>query len=108
MRARALTAPSTPNAKPRSGGKPTVDSGFRLVLEHLAATVEAVRADVVAQVGFAGGRLDSDARHGQGVVRTVHAALGRRLLVLLDGHVGLLKSVGSWGAPDPGYRTVTS
>src|SRR5690606_23611632 len=65
-------------------------SGFGLVLDHLTATVEAVGADVVTQMGFARGGLDGDARHGQRVVRTVHATLGRRLLVLLDSHDGLL------------------
>jgi hypothetical protein len=69
-------------------------SGFRLVLEHLTTAVEAVGADVVTQVRFASGRLDGDAGHVQGVVRAVHAALGGGLFVLLDGHDGLLKSVG--------------
>ena len=35
------------------------DSGVGLGLQHLAAAVEAGRADVVAQVRFAGGRLDA-------------------------------------------------
>jgi hypothetical protein len=63
-------------------------SGFGLIFEHLTATVETVRADVVAQVRFASGRLHGDAGHDQCIVGTVHAALGRRLLVLLDGHDG--------------------
>ena len=46
---------------------------------------------MVTQVGLAGGGFDGDARHGQGIVRTVHAPLGGRLLVLLDGHDGLLE-----------------
>jgi hypothetical protein len=45
---------------------------------------------VVTQVGFTGGGFDSDARHRQGIVRTVHAALGRRLFVLLNSHDGSL------------------
>jgi hypothetical protein len=65
-----------------------LESGFGLGLEHLAAAIKAVRADVVAQMRFAGGRLDGNAGHTQGIVGTVHAALGRRLLVLLDGHAG--------------------
>src|SRR5690606_25358611 len=65
-------------------------SGFGIVLQNLATPVETVGADVVAQVGFTRGRLHGNAGDGQGVVRTVHAALGRRLLVLLDSHVGLL------------------
>src|SRR4051812_22213990 len=71
-----------------------VPSGVVLGLQHLAAAVETGRADVVAQVRFARGGLDGDARRGHGVVRTVHAALGRRLLVLLDGHEGLLDLAG--------------
>ncbi len=43
---------------------------------------------------FAGGGFDGGARGGQRVVRTVHAPLGGRLLVLLDSHVGLLEGVG--------------
>src|SRR5690606_5895521 len=61
-----------------------------LGLEDLATTVETVGADVVTQVQFAGSRLNCCGRGGQSVVRTVHAALGRTLLVLLNGHDGLL------------------
>jgi hypothetical protein len=57
-----------------------------LGLQDLAATVEAVRADVVTQVGFAGGWLDSDVWRHEEVVRTVHAALGWGLLILLNCH----------------------
>jgi hypothetical protein len=67
-------------------------SGFRLVFQHLTATVKTVGADVVTQVRFAGGRLHGDTRHDQSIVRTVHAALGGRLFVLLDGHDGSLKA----------------
>ena len=66
--------------------------GFRLVLQHLATTVETVGADVVTQVGFTSGGFHSDARSVQGVVRTVHAALGGGLFVLLDSHDGSLKA----------------
>ena len=65
-------------------------SGFGFVLQHLTPTVEAVGADMVTQVRFTGGRLHGDARHRQGVVRAVHATLGGRLFVLLDGHGGSL------------------
>jgi hypothetical protein len=57
-----------------------------LGLDHFATTVETVRADVVAQVGLAGGRLDGQVRCNQEIVRTVHAALGRGLLILLNCH----------------------
>ena len=57
-----------------------------LGLQDFTATVETVRADVVTQVGFAGGRLDCQVRCGQEIVRTVHAALRRGLLILLNCH----------------------
>src|SRR4051794_17799481 len=44
-----------------------------LGLDHFATTVETVRADVVTQVGLAGGRLDGQVRRNQEIVRTVHA-----------------------------------
>jgi hypothetical protein len=66
--------------------------GFGFVLQHLTTTVKAVGADVVAQVNFTGGRLHAGAWGGQSVVRTVHAALGRGLFVLLNGHGRLLDS----------------
>jgi hypothetical protein len=57
-----------------------------LGLEHFTATVETVRADVVTQVRLASGRLDSQVRRDEEVVRTVHAALGRGLFILLNCH----------------------
>lgn len=63
-----------------------------LGLQDLAAAVEAIGADVVTQMHFTSGGLDRGARVYQGIVRTVHATLGRRLLVLLNGHVFLLKA----------------
>jgi hypothetical protein len=77
--------------------------GFRFVLQHLATTVKAVGADVVTQVNFTGGGLHRGAWRGQGVVRTVHTALGRGLFVLLNGHGRLLdsgKKTAHW-AKDP-------
>ena len=65
-------------------------SGFRFGFQNLATTVETGRADVMTQVDFAGGRFDGDAGDDQCVMGTVHAALGGRLLVLLDGHDWLL------------------
>ena len=41
---------------------------------------------MVAQMRLAGGRLDRQLRRNQEIVRTVHAALGRGLLVLLNSH----------------------
>src|SRR5687768_497195 len=84
-------------AAPRgaAGPRDPVDAGSGVVLglHDLAAAIEARGADVVTQVRFARGGLHRDARRDQGIVRTVHAALGRRLLVLLDSHDGLLESV---------------
>ena len=64
--------------------------GFGLGLDDFATTVKPRRADVVAQVNFASGGLHGDAGNDQGVVRTVHAALGRRFFVLLNCHGRLL------------------
>jgi hypothetical protein len=57
-----------------------------LGLEHFTATVETVWADVVTQVRFTGGWLGTQLRRDQEVVRTVHAALGWGLLILLNCH----------------------
>ena len=71
-----------------------VELRFGFGFQHLAATVETGGADVVAQMDFARGGLNSDTWNGQRVVRAVHAALGRRFFVLLDGHDPLLG--GKW------------
>jgi hypothetical protein len=57
-----------------------------LGLQDFATTVEAVRADVVAQVGFTGGWLDCQVWGNQEIVRTVHTALRWGLLILLNCH----------------------
>jgi hypothetical protein len=54
--------------------------------QDFTTTIEAVRADVVTQVGFTGRRLDTQLWGNQEIVRTVHTALRRGLLVLLNGH----------------------
>jgi len=75
-------------------------SSLGLALEHLPAPVKTVGADVVAQMHLAGGGLDRHTRNGQGIVRAVHTALGRRLFVLLNGHGRLLcKNGGPSRAP---------
>jgi len=63
--------------------------GVSLRLQHLATTVETGGADVVAQVHLTRGGFHGGAGGDQSVVRAVHATLGGRLLVLLNGHVGL-------------------
>ena len=74
-----------PGALPQATRTGQRSGGVSLALEHLAATVEAGRADVVTQVHPAGRRLDGRAG------RARHCANGacrawRRLLVLLNGH----------------------
>ena len=63
-------------------------------LQNLAATVKTGWTDVVAQVSLARGGLNCRTGDIQRVVRAVHAALGRRLFVLLNGHEILLNSLG--------------
>jgi hypothetical protein len=58
----------------------------RFGLEDFTTTVEAVRADVVTQVGFTGGWLDTQLWSYQEIVRTVHTALRWGLLILLNCH----------------------
>jgi hypothetical protein len=62
-------------------------------LHNLAATVKAGRADVVTQVRFASGGLHSGTRNVERIMRAMHAAFGRRLFVLLNGHEILLNSL---------------
>src|SRR6185503_19464164 len=61
-----------------------------LGLDHFPAAVVARRRDVVAKVRLARGGLHRGRGFAQVVVRPVHAALRRRLLVLLNGHEFLL------------------
>src|ERR1700682_6384532 len=60
---------------------------FALGLQYFLAAVMTARADVVAQVHLARGRLDGERRIHEEIVGAVHAALGRGFLVLLDGHL---------------------
>ena len=69
------------------------ESGFRFGLDDFATAVKAGRADVVAQMDFAGGRLHRDTGDDQGIVRAVHAALRGGFLVLLNCHGWLLVKV---------------
>ena len=61
-----------------------------LCLDDFLAAVVATWADVMAKMDFAADRLDCERRFVQKVVRSVHAALRCRLLILLDSHVQLL------------------
>ena len=57
-----------------------------LGLQYFAAAIKAVRADMVTHMRFTGSRLDCQLRSNQEIVRTMHAALGWGLLILLDSH----------------------
>src|SRR5471032_1600360 len=65
-------------------------SSLFLGLDDLLAAVVTRRRDVVAQVRLARGGIDRDRRRAQVIVRPVHSAFRRRLLVLLNGHDSLL------------------
>src|SRR5450631_3514843 len=65
-------------------------SSLFLGLDDLLAAVVTRRRDVVAQVRLARGGLDRDLRLAEMIVRPVHSAFRRRLLVLLNGHDFLL------------------
>jgi hypothetical protein len=73
------------------GLDPAERSGFDFGLQHFSTAIETGRADVMAQMRLAGGRLDREAGLGERLMGAMHAALGRRLLVLLNGHGILLK-----------------
>jgi hypothetical protein len=57
-----------------------------LGLQYFTTTVKTVRADVVTQVRLTSRRLDTQLWGNQEIVRTVHAALRRGLLILLNCH----------------------
>lgn len=61
-------------------------SRFGLGLDDLAPAVKTVWADVMTQMHFTRGRFDRNWRLLKMLVRAMHAAFGRRFLVLLDGH----------------------
>src|SRR6186713_92788 len=50
------------------------------------AAIKTVRSDAVTQVGFTGLRIDRQSGLRQSIVRTMHAALGRRFTTFLNGH----------------------
>src|SRR6185437_15513290 len=87
----------TRNAKRRNAVKRLVV----LRLDDYLAAIVAVRANVMTQMHFTRARFHGQRRCRQEIVRTVHAALGRRLLVLLDCHELLLKIFRILTQPDP-------
>src|SRR6516225_10110495 len=72
---------------PRAGSESSV---FVSGLDDLLAAVVTARTDVMAPMHFAAHGLDRQRWIGQEIVRAVHAALGRRFLVLLYSHDQLL------------------
>ena len=74
---------------------PSIERLLALALENLLAAIETGRRDMVTQMSFTGGRFDSQRRIGQEVMSAVHAALGRGLFVLLNGHVDTPKKISS-------------
>jgi hypothetical protein len=60
---------------------------FVFSLDDLLTAVVARRADVVPQVHFASRRLDGERGRFQVIVGPMHAAFGRRFLILLNSHV---------------------
>jgi hypothetical protein len=63
-----------------------------LGLDDFAATIKAIGADMVTQMGFTRGCFNSQRRGGQEIVRAVHATLGRGFFILLNSHFLLLKN----------------
>ena len=59
---------------------------FAFATHNLLAPIVTVGADVMAQMHFTRGGLQRHRRSRQRVVRTMHAALGRRFFVLLNSH----------------------
>src|SRR3546814_5734930 len=57
-----------------------------LGLEYLTAAIDAIGADMVAQVQLTSGGFYGRRRRRNEIVRTMHTALRRALFVLLNGH----------------------
>jgi hypothetical protein len=80
-------------------------SDRRLGVDDLLATVVTIGGHVVAQMGFARGRIGRQLLGRQRVVRTAHAALGRGNAGLLNCH-GLAPEnslIKSWSLGKAGY-----
>jgi hypothetical protein len=84
----AALLPNRKNFKRKPIAMPEAAAAQSVVLglDDLSAAVIAVRADVVTQMGFTRARLDGKRCALQEIMRAVHAAFGRRFLVLLDCH----------------------
>jgi hypothetical protein len=54
--------------------------------QYFTTAIKTVRADMVTHMRFTSSWLDSQLRSNQEIVRTMHAALGWGLLILLNSH----------------------
>jgi hypothetical protein len=63
----------------------------RLGFDDFLAAVKTGWADVMPKMHFAGGGLNSDRGGGYEIMRAMHATLGRRFFILLDGHLAAPK-----------------
>ena len=87
MRPRQSTASPQPRqASCTCAGARSSKLLVRLGLDYFFAAVKAVWTDVVAQMRLTRGGFGGQRRRAQKVMGAVHAALRRRLLVLLDCH----------------------
>jgi hypothetical protein len=91
MQSMAMRAVMAKGRRPGTNRLPFIQRSLALGLEHLLAAINAIRRDMVAQMHFAGRRLDGQRRIGQEVVSAMHATLGRGFLVLLNSHVSTPK-----------------
>src|ERR1700759_2284851 len=98
---RAGKMSSEPIATRNAKGRNAVKRLVVLRLDDFLAAIVAIRANVVAQMHFTRARLDGQRRCREGIVRTVHTALRRRLLILLNCHDYLLKIFRILTQPDP-------
>src|SRR4029079_6553286 len=95
----ASTAMTGPGVRPLTSDPPNAVGltfgvcPLLLGLDDLLAAVIARRRDVVAQVRLSRRGLGRHRRRREEIVRPVHAALRRALLVLLNGHSLLLSEL---------------
>jgi hypothetical protein len=73
----------------RQQGMINGSSGVSFGLEDFAPTIETCGTDMMTQMNFARHRLDASTGREQGIMRTMHAALGGGFFVLLNGHESL-------------------
>ena len=71
---------------------PQIERLLALGLQDFLATVKTARRDVVTQMRFTRGRLNSQRGCSQEIVGAMHATLGWGFFVLLNGHKLLHRS----------------